>query len=228
MQFQKNSFKFQENILFCPIFPTNIYKSEKEKVLSVRKCIVLYLIFNRYINIWRKEKNSSVSENILFCPIHISSRHMNLKKKKVSGVIIFAICSADGPCFVLLPLRMDRIFEEILFLVEERQARYCLYYLFVGNIIFPRRPNLWRIIFLVAEILCLWINPNITFYEEELLLLKYWNTISPDKRSFTQLLVTLCNQFEYKTIKETKKQKEWMWKERKYLEDERWNTTSDR
>ena len=100
--------------------------------------------------------------------------------------------------------------------------------LFVGNTIFPRRPNLWRIIFLVAEILCLWINPNITFYEEELLLLKYWNTISPDKRSFTQLLVTLCNHFEYKTIKETKKHKEWMWKERKYLEDERWNTTSDR
>ena len=94
---------------------------------------------------------------------HFSSRHMNLKKKKVSGVIIFAICSADGPCFVLLPLRIDRIFEEILFLVEERQARYCLYYLFVGNIIFPRRPNLWRIIFLVKEILCLWINPNIIF-----------------------------------------------------------------
>ena len=91
---------------------------------------------------------------------HISSRHMNLKKKKVSGVIIFAICSADGPCFVLLPLRIDRIFEEILFLVEEQQARY---YLFVGNIIFPRRPNLWRIIFLVEEILCLWINPNIIF-----------------------------------------------------------------
>ena len=52
---------------------------------------------------------------------------MNLKKKKVSGVIIFAICSADGPCFVLLPLRIDRIFEEILFLVEEWQdIRYCL------------------------------------------------------------------------------------------------------
>ena len=56
---------------------------------------------------------------------HISSRHMNLKKKKVSGVIIFAICSADGPCFVLLPLRIDRIFEEILFLVEEFVCRKC-------------------------------------------------------------------------------------------------------
>ena len=75
---------------------------------------------------------------------HISSRHMNLKKKKVSGVIFFAICSADGPCFVLLPLRIDRVFEEILFLVEE-----------------------------------------------VLLLLKYWNTISADKRSFIQLLVPM-------------------------------------
>ena len=94
---------------------------------------------------------------------HIFRRHMILKKKKVSGVIIFAICSADGSCFVLLPLRIDQIFDKILFLVEERQARYCLYYLFVGNIIFPRRPNLWRIIFLVEEILCLWTIPNVIF-----------------------------------------------------------------
>ena len=84
---------------FVPYFQQTYKYGKEKKVLSVRKYIVLS---------------------------HISSRHMNLKKKKVSGVIIFAICSADGPCFVLLPLRMDRIFEEILFLVEEWQDRYCL------------------------------------------------------------------------------------------------------
>ena len=108
------------------------------------------------------ESRSNSKKIYCFVP-YFQQTFINLKKKKVSGVIIFAICSADGPCFVLLPLRSDRIFEEILFLVEERQARYCLYYLFVGNIIFPRRPNLWRIIFLVEEILCLWTIPNVIF-----------------------------------------------------------------
>ena len=70
------------------------------------------------------ESRSNSKKIYCFVP-YFQQTFINLKKKKVSGVIIFAICSADGPCFVLLPLRIDRIFEEILFLVEEFVCRKC-------------------------------------------------------------------------------------------------------